>query len=319
MSEVDEPRGEPIDRSIDDDDAPTGAFVPGAARIVDRGYRSFTGERTGVSGAVRSLVRHSIQRVLGIKRNAWTKVLPFATIFLAYVPAIVFVGITVLVDDLLQRAPEVLPTYGEYYFYVSAAIVIFTAFVAPELLCPDQRNGMLGLYLASTLTRNTYLLAKTIAVGLVLAIVTLGPPLFMVIARTIAGSGPEGPKEVAELLAQATLSGVLLGVLYAAISLAVSSLTTRKIAASAAIILLILGSATISAVLVDEADGNRFLFLVNLLNLPFELVQRIYGEASRTGPAGDMSTPELVAGYLAWVIPSVAIVWGRYRRVEITR
>jgi len=295
-----------------------GAFQPGAARILDRGYRSFTGERTGSRGAVRSLVRHSVQRVLGIKRNAWTKVLPFATIFMAYVPAIVFVGITVLVDDVLQRAPDVLPTYGQYYFYVSAAIVIFTAFVAPELLCPDRRNGMLGIYLASTLTRNTYLLAKAIAVGLVLAIVTLGPPLFMVIARTIAGSGPEGPGEVALLLGQAALSGILLGVLYAAISLAVSSLTSRKIAASAAIILLIFGSATVSTVMV-ESDASRFVFLLNLLNMPFELVQRIYDEGSVLGPAGAMSTAELVAGYLAWVVPAALIVWVRYRRVEITR
>lgn len=294
-------------------------FEPGSARILDRGYRSYTGERTGTSGAVRSLVKHSVQRVLGIKRNAWTKVLPFATAFLAYVPAIVFVGVTVLIDDLLARAPEVVPTYGEYYFFVSAAIVVFTSFVAPELLCPDQRNGMLGLYLASTLTRNTYLLAKSVAVGLVLAIVTLGPPLFVVIGRTVAGSGPEGPQEVATLLLQATASGILLGVLYAAISLAISSLTSRKIAASAAIILLIIGSATISSVLVDEANGDRLLFLLNLLNLPFELVLRIYGEDSVIGPAGAMTTSELVAGYCAWVVPCALIVWSRYRRIEITR
>jgi len=46
---------------------------------------------------MRSLIRHSVQRVLGLKRNVWTKVLPFLTIFFAYVPAIVFVGVAVLV------------------------------------------------------------------------------------------------------------------------------------------------------------------------------------------------------------------------------
>ncbi len=294
-------------------------FEPGTARILDRGYRSFTGRRTGTRGAIQSLVKHSVQRVLGIKRNAWTKVLPFATAFLAYVPAIVFVGVTVLVGDLLERAPEVIPTYGEYYFFVSAAIIVFTAFVAPELLCPDQRNGMLGIYLASTLTRNTYLLAKTIAVSLVLAIVTLGPPLFVIVGRTIAGTGPEGPRQVASLLARATLSGVLLGLLYAAVSLAISAMTTRKIAASAAIILLIAGSAIVSSVLVEAANSSRFLFLVNLVNMPFELVLRIYGEGSSIGPAGAMTTSELVVGYLAWVLPCVLIVWTRYRRIEITR
>ena len=58
-----------------------------------------TGPRTGVRGAMRSLVRHSVQRVLGLKRTAWTKVLPILTIFIAYVPAIVFVGVAVLIKD----------------------------------------------------------------------------------------------------------------------------------------------------------------------------------------------------------------------------
>lgn len=298
---------------------PTLRAEAGAARILDRGYRSYDGPRTGASGAIKSLIRHSIQRVLGIKRGGWAKVLPFATVFMAYVPAIVFVGITVLVEDVLVRVPDLLPTYGEYYFYVSAAIVIFAAFVAPELLCPDRRNGMLGLYLASPLTRNTYLAAKTAAVAIILAIVTLGPPVFMIVARTVAGSGPEDAKAVVTLLGQAVLSGTMLGVLYTAISLAISSVTARKAAAAAAIILVILGTAAVSDVLVSEADANENFFLFNLLNMPFELVLRIYGEGSVIGPASALSTPVLVLGYACWVIPCGVLVWARYRRVEVTR
>ena len=40
------------------------------------------------------------------------------------------------------------------------AVLVFVAFVAPEVLCPDRRTGMLGLYLASPLTRDTYLVGK---------------------------------------------------------------------------------------------------------------------------------------------------------------
>ena len=55
---------------------------------------------------------------------------------------------------------------------------------------------MLGLYLASPLTRDSYLSSKAAAVMAVLGLVTLGPPLFMLLARTIAGTGPDGPAAV---------------------------------------------------------------------------------------------------------------------------
>ena len=40
----------------------------GSARIVDRGYRRYTGPRRGTSGAVRSLIVQTLQRILGIRR-----------------------------------------------------------------------------------------------------------------------------------------------------------------------------------------------------------------------------------------------------------
>ncbi len=288
------------------------------ARILDRGYRAYDGPRLGVRGAVRSLTKHSVQRVLGFKRVAWAKVLPILTIFLAYVPAIVFVGASVLIDDLLVRAPDFIPSYGDYYGYISAAILVFAAFVAPELLCTDRRTGMLGLYLASPLTRNTYLLAKALAVLFVLLLVTLGPPLFMLVARTVAGTGPEGPDDVARLAAQIVLAGMVVGLLPSALSLAVSSTTTRKAAASAAVILVLLGSAAVASALVEGADAPGWLYVLNLFGLPFELVQRIYGQTGEWSRL-DVSTGTLMAAYVGWTALFAVTVWLRYRRMTVTR
>jgi ABC-2 type transport system permease protein len=291
----------------------------GSARILDRGYRPYEGRRLGPAHAVRSLAKHSVQRALGLKRPATSKILPALTVIIAYVPAIVFVGITVLFDDLLVTEPDVLPSYADYYGYIALAIILFTAFVAPELLSGDRRDRMLGLYLASPLTRTTYLLGKAIAVMATLALVTLGPPLFLLIAQTVAGNGPDGPADLLKLFGQIVVGGVVVAALPGALSLAVASFTTRRAAASAAISLILLGSATVSVTLLGTPNPPDSAFLLNLLSLPFQVVKRVYGEVGTADGARSLSTGVLVAAYLGWTVLFGAIAWLRYRRIEVTR
>jgi ABC-2 type transport system permease protein len=289
------------------------------ARIVDRGYRSYDGPRRGPGGAYRSLVAHSVQRALGLRRPATAKILPALSVFIAYVPAIVFVGIAVLFEEVLVVQPDLLPSYADYYGYVTAAIVVFTAFVAPELLCSDRRDRMLGLYLASPLTRNTYLGAKATAIMAVLGLVTLGPPLFMLLARTIAGVGPDGPAAVFELTWKIVVAGIVIAGLQASLSMAVASFTTRRAAASAAIILILTGSAAVSGTLLETGDADPAVFLINLFALPFEIVQRVYGGSAGVEEATTLSTGTLVAAYCGWVALFAGLAWVRYRRIEVTR
>ncbi|HEY6533384.1 MAG TPA: hypothetical protein VIY72_13840, partial [Acidimicrobiales bacterium] len=208
-----------------------GTVTGTGARILDRGYRPYEGPRRGTSGAFRALTVHSMQRALGLKRSASQKLLPALSVLIAYVPAIVFIGLSVLIEDTLLENQNLIPTYAEYYSFISAAIVVFSAFVAPELLCPDRRTGMLGLYLASPLTRSSYLGSKATAVVLLLGLVTLGPPLLMLIAFALIGKGPDGAGGLARLVGEVLLGGAAVAVLHASLSLAVSSTTTRKAAA----------------------------------------------------------------------------------------
>ncbi len=291
----------------------------GTARILDRGYRHHDGPRSGARGAFRALVVHSMQRALGLKRSAGQKILPALAVFIAYVPAIVFVGLSVLIQDTLLANQNLIPTYSEYYSFISAAIVVFSAFVAPELLCTDRRTGMLGLYLASPLTRNSYLAAKAVAVVALLALVTLGPPLLMLLAFTLIGQGPDGPAAVVRLLGEVLLGGVVVALLQASLSLAVSSTTTRKAAASAGVILILLASAAVSDALVNGADAPAELFCLNLLQMPFELVRRIYGDVSPDATIASIPTVTLVAAYLAWTIGFSVFTWVRYRNVRADR
>ncbi len=303
---------------------PTTGPTTGGARILERGYRSYDGPRLGTRGAVVSLIRHSVQRVLGLKRTFWNKILPFGAIFLAYVPAIVFVGAAVFLKDRFANrgldVNDVIPSYGQYYLYVWAAIFVFSAFAAPEVLCTDRRTGMLGLYLASPLRRDTYLAAKAAAVGIVLSIVTLGPPLFMLIARTIAGVGPDGFAGFVSVLWKVIVGGVIVAALLASLSLAVASTTTRRAAAAAAFILVTIGSSVITEALID-AGASANLFVFNLLFLPLELVGRLFGElpGQILPSAATVPTSNLVVAYITFTVVLLAFVRFRYQRIRVTR
>ena len=158
------------------------------AQIHDRGNLSYDGPRHGTRRAMMNLSYHTMQRVLGLKRSNWQKVLPALALLIAFIPAIVFIGIAAF----LPRGEELgLDSTADYYGIITGALFLFTAFVAPEAVCTDRRSGMLGLYLASPLNRDTYLAAKVASIAAVLGTMTLGPPLLMLIAYTLADAGPD--------------------------------------------------------------------------------------------------------------------------------
>lgn len=284
------------------------------AEIFDRGYRSYNGPRTGVNGAIKTVITQSIRAVLGLGRSARHKVIPVAVVAMAFVPAIVFVGLAALLPDNI--GDEFLPTYAEYYGFIITAMFLFAAFVAPELLCTDRRSGLLGVYLASPLDRTTYLLAKLLAIMALLALVTVGPPLLLLIALSIEGSGPDGIVDFFKVLWHIALSGVMVSLFFSALSMAVSATTDRKGAATATTLGLFVGTAAVSNILVDNGYSTKNL-LYNVLLLPQELTFRIHGENS-----GNMRGVDTELLWLALVGAIVACglwVWLRYRQLLVRR
>lgn len=295
---------------------PSGMAAPAPrARIIDRGYRRYTGPRTGVKGAMRTVWRQSVQRSLGLRRSPWAKVLPVATVLISYVPAIVFIGQVALIPEE-ELTGLTLPTYGEYFPFIQAALVLFISFVGPEVLCTDRRTGMLGIYLASPLNRDTYLGAKALSIASVLSLVTIGPPLLMLIAYVIQGVGPDGPAGVAATLARIVGAGLLLAVLYTAVSMGVSSLTDRKAFATASLLLLLLVSTLFMGVLIEAAELPQSLHALNLIVGPFALVELVHGEASSTE---GLTLPIALAGVLAWTVLGFAVARISYHRQQVTR
>lgn len=286
------------------------------AQIYEQGYRRYDGPRLPLRSSITSLAIHSMRRGLGLRRTFWAKLLPIATVVIAYVPAAVFVGIAALIPDEITDEVDAIPDYADYFGNISAAIILFVAIVGPEVLCSDRRNGMLGMYLASPLTRETYLLAKVLGVLPVLLLVTLGPELLLLVGRSLVDAGPESVGDFLLVLLRVLASGIAMSAIYTAISLAAASLTDRRAFASAGVILLILMSGGVTAALVEEADLDRNLYLLNIGFLPIELVYRVFGE-----PGGEpsLSTASVALASLAWTLASGALVVWRYRKLTIAR
>ena len=282
------------------------------ARILDRGYRPYEGPRSGVLGAVRSLALHSARQMLGLRRPLRWKLVPFGVIFFAFAPPIGFIAFVALFGS---GVGEAIPSVPDSYGFILVSMALFVYLVAPQALCPDRRNRVLGLYLASPLTRGTYLIAKAIAVGGVLMIVTTLPPLLLTIAYSLLGVGPRGLVGFLALVLRVLASGLALSTIYGLFALAISSLTERVAFAAA-------GMALTSGLLLVASNilsgmGERDEWLLISLNVaPIELVFRIHGGMEENLP---VSVLALVGANVAWAVGLGSVAWFRYRFLRVTR
>jgi ABC-2 type transport system permease protein len=276
---------------------------------------------------MRSVTRTTLWRALGIHRPARAKVFPVIAIVLAYLPTAVYVGVAVIGNHVEREGgpgraltSAFIPTYANNLVQVVLAVLVVACFVAPEVLCPDRRNGMLGLYLASPLDRFTYLLAKAEAILAVVGVVTIGPTLILLVGYSTQGYGPDGAAAWFSTFGRIIAAGLAISVLYTVISLAISSITSRKAVASAAFLGIVVGSSALATYLVESGGQSPYLALANLALLPYEAVFRIFDEPSQlAGGFGQLPNGAIFAGYAAWLIAGLCVIVWRYRRVEVAQ
>lgn len=280
------------------------------AQILDRGYRRFEGRRAGVAGAMRSVAWHTVRSILGLGRKGRHKVFPIIVLVVAFVPAVAFLAISVLLGDF---GDELRPEYWEFFGFSFVATVVFVALVAPEAIVRDRRDGMFALYLSTPLSRPTYVLAKVVAVLGTMSLVVLGPPVLWLLGYTFQSQGPDGVFDWLGVMGRLLLAGLVVCIVYTAVSLGVSSLTDRRAFASIAVVFVMLGSTIVANVLVEVAGMAEQWRALDPLGIALEVAPRLFGD--RGPDMGDIATWLVVLACLGWAGFGSAVLAIRYRKL----
>ena len=298
------------------------AVEAGRGAVYDRGYRPYEGARGRRGAATYALYKASIRRALGIRRSWRQKVAPFVLLGVVTIPAIVNVGIGYVTrNELFQDRVELI-TYREYVG-VSAALLLFVALVAPDVMCPDRRQHVLPLMFARPLTGVDYVAAKVGAIASILFAFSFLPQVVLFIGNMLVSDRAlDYLTDHLDILWKVPLAVALLALYYAIIGVAIASLTDRRIVAGSAVIGLFLVTSIASGVIVGDDfqfEGGSLAALINVLALPLYLRDLIFlGRVDPGSPLTGVSGGGLfaVVTYVAVVLVGLGVLLRRYRWVE---
>lgn len=273
----------------------------GAGSIYDLGYRGYEGARLGRNHAILTLYLYSLRGAFGLGRRATAKIVPFALVILAFLPAVIQLGIGALVTDQIS-----LITHVGYYEYVSIIIGLFCASVAPELVGKDQRTRTLSLYFSRALLRRDYAIAKFAAMTTALLFLTLVPQAVLYVGNGFATNDAWGyVRGEWDQAAPIIGSAILLSAFVASFSLAIAAQTSRRAYSTIAILAVFLLTVAVAATMAELTD--RWIAAPAVLVSPFDI---IYG-FTRWMFRAELNPNETVAKLdfegVTWFI--VAVVW----------
>jgi ABC-2 type transport system permease protein len=300
-----------------------GGGAGGAGAVYDRGYRPYDGPRGRRAAATFALYKTSMRRALGIRRSWRQKVAPFLLLGIVTIPAIVNVGIGYITrgEVLLTDRVEII-TYREYVG-VSAALLLFVALVAPDVICPDRRQRILPLMFSRPLTGVDYVFAKVGAIATILFAFSFLPQVVLFVGNMfVSDSALDYFTGHLDVLWQVPVAVLLLAVYYAVIGVAIASLTDRRIVAGAAVIGLFLVTSIASGILVGEdfeRNGGSLAALLNVLALPLYLRDLVFlGHVDFQSPLAGVERGGLsaVVTYVVVLLAGIGLLLRRYRWVE---
>jgi ABC-2 type transport system permease protein len=289
--------------------------------VYDRGYRPYEGARGRRGAATLALFKASVRRALGLRRSWRQKIAPFLLLGVVTIPAIVNVGIGYITRDQDFGDRIEIITYREYVG-VSSALLLFVALVAPDVICPDRRHHVLPLMFSRPMTGVDYVLAKVGAIAAIVFAFSFLPQVVLFVGNMlVSDSALDYFTGHLEVLWKVPASVAVMAVYYSVISVAIASLTDRRIVAGSSIIGLLLVTSIAAGIMVGDyrpGEGSAAA-LINVWSLPLYLRDVIFlGNIDCESPLGGVQ----YAGLMAFGVCTVLLMIGlgtllrRYRWVE---
>ena len=312
------------------------------AEIYDLDYQHYDGPREGRSRAVRSLWVNSFRNILGLGRGSLAKILPGLMFLFVIAPA---AGI--ILGVLIFGASDGLLSHEDYYSLISLFLLLFSAIIAPEVLIPDRREGVISLYLVRPLTIVDYVAARWSAFAIVAFGLALSGQTLLLIGFLLAADNPaEYLRDNWLDIPRFVAGGAVVALFITTIPMAVSAFTTRRAYAAAFVIAVFVITLPVAAFLTREeeactgevvvqdgvvvgdvedcdrvtGDFAKWFLLLDVGNAPIQMSNMIFDkdpENSNERLAAELNSAVRVAWYALLVVGPGALLLMRYRRMSI--
>jgi ABC-2 type transport system permease protein len=224
-------------------------------------------------------------------------------------------------DEVFRNRIEII-SYRDYVG-VSAALLLFVALVAPDVMCPDRRQHVLPLMFARPMTGVDYVIAKVGAIATIVFAFSFIPQVVLFVGNMfVSDSALDYLTGHSAILWKVPIAVFLLAIYYAVIGVAISSLTDRRIVAGAAVIGLFLVTSIASGIIVGprfERESGSIGALLNILALPLQLRDLVFlGHIEHHSPLTGVNNGGALAVlvYVIVLVTGIAVLLRRYRWVE---
>ena len=311
-------------------------------QLFDLGYQRYEGPREGRARARKALFVNGIRTCFGIGRGTLAKIMPILFFGAVMAPAIVFIIIAATTERIIGVALDI-PGHADYYQIVSLVLLLFSAVIAPELLCPDRRSGVITLYLVRSLTFTDYVMGRWLAFFVVSLLFIYTGQVVLMIGLTMSAAQPfEYLRDNWADIPRFLSAGLVIAVLTTTIPLAAAAFTTRRVYASAFVIGLWLISAATAGILISgteerertengvvvEWESNSLLgdtdfaplvALIDIGNAPIHISDMIFDKKDNDNQVMEKvaELPAIVPilWYVILVLVPGYLLWNRYRRL----